>query len=80
MEGRSEKGMIRLITEVRDLLPDLFLALGAVERLNPPPDLLSRIQTLRNRLHTLSEEARLLEEATDCMPAAETGRRQPQPG
>jgi hypothetical protein len=68
--------MIRLVTELRELFPDLLLTLGAVERLSPPPDLLARISTLRTRLEGVAEEARRLEEATDCMPAAEKGRQQ----
>src|SRR5579884_2558633 len=36
----QEKQMIRLIDEIRALLPDLLLTLGAIERLNPPSDLL----------------------------------------
>ncbi len=68
--------MIRLIAEVRELLPDLLLTFGAVERLNPPPDLLARIAALRTQLESVAEEARHLEEATDCMPAAERGRQQ----
>ncbi|TAK05960.1 MAG: hypothetical protein EPO39_10080 [Candidatus Manganitrophaceae bacterium] len=68
------KEMIRLVAEVRELLPDLLLTLGAVERLNPPPDLLARIEALRTRLKRVAEEARRLEEASDCMPAAEKGR------
>lgn len=75
--GKSrEKGMIRLVTELRELLPDLLLTFGAVERLHPPPDLLARIAALRAKLEVVSEEARRLEEATDCMPAAERGRQQ----
>lgn len=73
---RQEKRMIRLVTELRELLPDLLLTLGAVERLNPPPALSARIATLRTRLEGVAEEARRLEEATDCMPAAERGRQQ----
>lgn len=68
--------MIRLVTELRELLPDLLSTLGAVERLNPPPDLLARIAALRNKLEGVAEEARRLEEATDCMPAAQRGRQQ----
>ncbi len=73
-EKGRQKGMIRLVTELRELLPDLLLTFGAVERLNPPPDLLARIASLRTRLEVVSEEARRLEEASDCMPAAERGR------
>lgn len=68
--------MIRLMTDLRELLPDLLLTFGAVERLNPPPDLLARITALRTKLEIVAEEARRLEEATDCMPAAERGRPQ----
>jgi hypothetical protein len=66
--------MIRLVTELRELLPDLLLTFGAIERLSPPPDLSARIAALRTRLEGVAEEARRLEEATDCMPAAERGR------
>jgi len=73
---RREKERIRLVAQLRELLPDLLLTLGAVERLNPPPDLSTRIAALRTRLEGVAEEARRLEEATDCMPAAEQGRPQ----
>lgn len=66
--------MLRLIAEIRDLLPDLLLTFGAVERLNPPPDLRARIEALREKFEAIAETARRLEEATDCMPAADKGR------
>lgn len=68
--------MIRLVAEFRELLPDLLLTFGAIERIPPPPDLLARIAALRIRLEGVAEEARRLEEAADCMPAAERGRQQ----
>lgn len=52
--------MIHLIAELRELLPDL----------------LARIRALRTSFEAVAEEARRLEEATDCMPAAERGRQQ----
>ena len=76
MDLPQTKRMIRLITEVRELLPDLLLTFGAVERINPPADLLARIEGIRAKLEAIAEEARHLEEATDCMPAAERGRQQ----
>lgn len=76
MEVQQGKRMIRLIAELRELLPELLLMLGAVERLDPPPDLSARIALLRGRLEAVAAQARHLEEATDCMPAAERGRQQ----
>ncbi|NKE69640.1 hypothetical protein [Candidatus Manganitrophus noduliformans] len=75
-EKGQQKEMLRLVTALRELLPDLLLTFGAVERLHPPPDLLARIAALRTKLEGVAEEARRLEEAADCMPAAERGRQQ----
>lgn len=74
MSAPQGKQIIRLIAEIRALLPELLLTFGAVERLNPPPDLSARIEALRTKLEAVAEEARRLEEAADCMPAAEKGR------
>lgn len=76
-QGKGQgKERIRLVTELRELLPDLLSMFGAVERLDPPPELLARIAALRTKLEGVAEGARRLEEETDCMPAAERGRQQ----
>lgn len=62
------------MTEMRELLPEILSTFGAVERLNPSSDLLARIALLRGKLEGIAERARQLEEATDCMPAAQKGR------
>lgn len=74
-EGKN-KEMIRLIDEIRELLPDFLLMLGAIDQLRPPSPLRERIHPLRMKIERLMAQARRLEEATDCMPAAEAGRRE----
>jgi hypothetical protein len=67
--------MIRLVADLRALLPELLLVLGSVDPLHPPPEVSARIRSVRSQLEALAERARAMEEATDCMPAAVKGRR-----
>lgn len=76
MQQQRAKEIIRLLDEARELFPDLLLALGSIDQLDPPPAIRNRITLLRPRLERLIEETRALEEASDCMPAADLGRRQ----
>ncbi len=75
MRRYSQKEFIRLIEEVRALLPDFLSTLGHVERLSPPPHLMEQVHSLRVRIGVLLDEARRLSEEDDCMPAAEAGRK-----
>lgn len=74
--GLQGKEIIRLVADLRALLPELLLVLGSVEQLRPPPDLSSRVRSARFQLEALVERARVIEEATDCMPAADKGRQE----
>jgi len=69
------KEMIRLVADLRALFPELLLALGMIDALDPPPEVSARIHSARCRLEALVERARAVEEAADCMPAAAKGRR-----
>lgn len=71
----QEKERIRLVADLRALLPELLLILGSIDALHPPPEVSSRIRTVRSQLEGLAERARAIEEAADCMPAAAKGRR-----
>ena len=62
------------MADLRTLLPEVLSVLGSVEQLHPPPDVSSRIRSVRSRLEALVARARAMEEATDCMPAAAKGR------
>jgi hypothetical protein len=72
----QEKERIRLVADLRALLPELLLVLGSIDRLQPPPDVSSRVRSARSQLEALVERARGIEESTDCMPAAAKGRQQ----
>ncbi len=64
------------MADLRAFLPELLLVLGSIDPLHPPPELSSRVRSARSHLEALAERARAIEEATDCMPAAEKGRRE----
>lgn len=72
--GLQGKEGIRLVADLQALLPELLLVLGSVEQLHPPPELSSRVRSARSQLEVLVERARMIEEAADCMPAADKGR------
>lgn len=73
----KDKEMIGLVADLRALLPELLLLLGALDPLHPPPELSSRIRSARSQLETLVARARAMEEERDCMPAAVKGRAKP---
>jgi hypothetical protein len=52
----------------------LLLLLGSIDQLHPPLGVSSRIRSLRSQLEALVDRARAIEEAADCMPAADKGR------
>ena len=74
--NRQGKERIRLVADLRDLLPELLSVLGTIDLLHPPPDVSSRIRSARSQLEALVERARTIEEEIDCMPAADKGREQ----
>jgi len=70
------KEQIRLIQEMREMTPELLRMFGAFQQLPSfPADLHHRIDLFRDQIKCWLSDVRKMEESTDCMPAAEAGRR-----
>ncbi len=61
------KEALTLLWDLEELLPQLLQITGRLET--------AEAKALRPRLETLLTRVRALREATDCLPAAEAGRR-----
>jgi hypothetical protein len=66
---QKQKEVLRLLEEIEGLIPEI---LGALARPSGPAP-----ETLIKRLEAFRTRAMRLREATDCLPAAELGRKGP---
>lgn len=66
------KEALTLLWDLEELLPQLLQITGRLET--------AEAHAMQSRLETLLARVRVLREATDCLPAAEAGRRTSAPG
>jgi hypothetical protein len=73
------KETLRLLAELEELLPDFLEAISVTPPSTPEAEkrIYQKRLDVRAKMNHIIDRAKALQWATDCMPAAEAGRKQP---